>query len=88
MAEHSELCGKHQVRILPEHGPGASARTARRQHSTPAPTRSTLSATVVEIRDLAVYDALLGDSDIAAPHLNAAPEAAGAPDLTRTEVPA
>ncbi len=45
VAEHPELLGKHQVRILPEHGPGASARTARRQHSTPSPTRSTMSAT-------------------------------------------
>ena len=88
VAEHPELCGKHQVRILPEHGPGASARTARRQHSTPLPTRSTVSATVVEIRDLAVYDALLGDSDIAAPLANAAPEAAGALDPLRVEVPA
>jgi len=88
VAEHPELCGKHQVRILPEHGPGASARTARRQHSTPLPARSTVSATVVEIRDLAVYDALLGDSDIAAPLANAAPEAAGALDPLRVEVPA
>jgi hypothetical protein len=88
VAEHPELCGKHQVRILPEHGPGASARTARRQHSTPPPTRSGMPATVVEIRDLAIYDAFLGDTEIAAPCLNAAPEAAGAPDLTRAEVPA
>jgi transposase len=88
VAEHSELCGKHQVRILPEHGPGASARTARRQHSTPSPPRSTVPATVVEIRDLAVYDALLGDSDIAAPLANAAPEAAGALDPLGVEVPA
>lgn len=88
VAEHPELGGKHQVRILPEHGPGASARTARRQHSTPAPTRSPMAATLVEIRDLAVYDALLGDTHIAAPHLNAAPEAAEAADLTRAELPA
>jgi transposase len=88
VAEHPELRGRHQVRILPEHGPGASARTARRQLSTPAAARSPLAATVVEIRDLAVYDALLGDTDIAAPHLNVAPEAAGALDSRRAEVPA
>ena len=88
VAEHSELSGKHQVCILPEHGPGASARTARRQHSTPTPARSAVSATVVEIRDLAVYDALLGDTEIAAPSRNAAPEAAGALDPRRLEVPA
>jgi hypothetical protein len=88
VAEHPELGGKHQVRILPEHGPGASARTARRQHSTPAPARSAVSATVVEIRDLAVYDALLGETEIAPPCLNGAPEAAGALDPRPAEVPA
>jgi hypothetical protein len=88
VAEHPELGGKHQVRILPEHGPGASARTARRQHSTPAPARSALSATVVEIRDLAVYDALLGDIEMAPPGLNAAPEAVTALDPRGVEVPA
>ena len=30
VAEHDELSGKHQLRVLPEHGPGAIARTARR----------------------------------------------------------
>jgi|SoiMethySBSTD1v2_1073268.scaffolds.fasta_scaffold348414_4 hypothetical protein len=45
-----------------------------------------MPATVVEIRDLAVYDALLGDIEIAAPHLNAAPEAAVAPDLMHAGV--
>ncbi len=64
------------------------ARTARRQHSTPSPTRSTTSATIVEIRDLAVYDALLVDTEIATPGRNAAPEAAGALDPMRAEVPA
>ena len=88
VAEHQELLGKHQVRILPEHGPGASARTARRQHSTPAPARSAPSATVVEIRDLAVYDALLGDTEVAAPGQNVAPEATAALDPMRAEVSA
>ncbi len=36
VAEHPELAGKYQVRILPEHGPGAIARTARRVRSTGA----------------------------------------------------
>ena len=88
VAEHPELGGKHQVRILPEHGPGASARTARRQHSTPAPTRSALAATVVEIRDLAVYDALLGDTEVATPLANAAPAAAERFNPGGVEVPA
>jgi hypothetical protein len=37
VAEHLELDGKHQLRILPEHGPGAIARTARQRTSTPSP---------------------------------------------------
>jgi transposase len=86
VAEHPELAGKHHVRILPEHGPGASARTARRQHSTPASARSALAATVVEIRDLAVYDALLGDTEIAAPLANAAPDASERSNLVGVEV--
>jgi transposase len=88
VAEHPEVHGKHQLRILPEHGPGASARTARHRHSTAPGDRVAASLPVVEIRDPAIYDTLLGDTDIATPLLNAAPEAAGAVDLTRTGVPA
>jgi transposase len=70
VAEHPELAGKYQLRILPEHGPGAIARTARRVHSS---RRALSSASTpfaeVEVRDLAVYDTLLrpgsGDTDIA-----------------------
>lgn len=59
VAEHDELAGKYQLRILPEHGPGAIARTARR-------VRSSLSRDgagrgglpEVERRDLAIYEAL------------------------------
>lgn len=59
VADHPELPGKHQFRVLPEHGPGAIARTARQRHST----RWALSGTGpafpdVEVRDLGVYDAL------------------------------
>ena len=78
VAEHPELSGKYQLRILPEHGPGAIARTARRVRSS---RRAMGSASTpfaeVEVRDLAVYDTLLrpvsGDTDIAAPHPIAAP---------------
>ena len=62
--------------------PPASGTRPRRRAA-----RSAL-APVVEIRDLAVYDALLGDTDIAAPHLTAAPDAAAALDPLRAEVPA
>jgi hypothetical protein len=88
VVEHPELLGKHQIRILPEHGPGASARTARQRHSSPPATRGTTPTPVVEIRELAIYDALLGNTDIAAPLANAAPGASGGLDLTRAEVSA
>lgn len=59
VAEHDELPGKYQVRILPEHGPGAIARTARRVHSSPVADRAGRGALPeVEIRDLGIYDTL------------------------------
>ncbi len=78
VAEHPELPGKYQLRILPEHGPGAIARTARRLRSSRSPMSSASTAFAeVEVRDLAVYDTLLrpgpGDTEIAAPHPIAAP---------------
>jgi hypothetical protein len=67
VAEHPELHGRHQLRLLPEHGPGAIARTARHRCSTALPARPAHVVPIVEVRDLALYDALLGDTDIAAP---------------------
>jgi len=63
VASHPLLSGRHQLRILPEHGPGAAARNARQLRSSlpPVPVRSTLLPQV-EVRDLAVYDALLASS--------------------------
>jgi transposase len=58
VAEHDELAGKYQVRILPEHGPGAIARTARRRRSvlfSDSLGRGALPE--VEVRDLAIYEA-------------------------------
>ena len=83
VAEHPEVVGKHQVRIVPEHGPGASARTARQRHSSPPAPRDIPPTAIVEIRDLAVYDALLGNTDIAAPLAIVAPGVAGAPPNRR-----
>lgn len=72
IAEHPELPGKHQVRILPEHGPGAIARTARRLRSTTAGWAGDRAVPPeVEIRDLAIYETLArpmrGDIEIAPP---------------------
>ena len=59
VAEHDEVAGKYQVRILPEHGPGASARTARRLRSSPfSDGLGRGSLPEVEIRDLAIYEGL------------------------------
>jgi transposase len=69
---HPVLPGQYQLRILPEHGPGAIARTARQRPSTPGVTPRALAPyPTVEIRDLAMYDALTtadsGGLEIAAP---------------------
>ena len=58
VASHPVLAGRHQLAIVPEHGPGAIARNARRIRSTPAPCWSNPHPDV-EVRDLAVYDALM-----------------------------
>ena len=59
VAEHEVLPGKYQVHILPEHGPGAIARTTRRVHSSPFADRAGRGALPeVEIRDLGIYDTL------------------------------
>lgn len=58
VAEHPELPGRHQVRVLPEHGPGAVARNPRQPklHAVERPTHPWALAPV-EVRDLAIYDA-------------------------------
>ncbi len=58
VAEHEELAGKHQLRIRPEHGPGAIARTARRVAASLPSERGRPALPEVEIRDLAIYEAL------------------------------
>jgi len=60
VATHAELAGQHQVRILPEHGPGAIARTARQRRSTVATATGGPGAPPeVEVRDPAVYETLV-----------------------------
>src|SRR5436309_8025655 len=70
VAEHDEVIGKYQLRIRPEHGPGAIARTARRVASSLPTVRSRMALPEVEVRDLAIYEALgaaTGNTDIAPP---------------------
>ncbi len=58
VAEHDALPGRYQVRILPEHGPGAIARNPRqpRLHAVERPAQS-WRAPLIEARDLAIYEA-------------------------------
>jgi transposase len=58
IAEHAELPGRHQVRLLPEHGPGAVARNTRQpQLHAVERVAQPWSMPPVEVRDLAVYEA-------------------------------
>jgi transposase len=60
VAEHPVLGGRHQLSVLPEHGPGAAARNARKRFSD-APTAMHVPCEPhsVEVRDLAVYEQML-----------------------------
>ncbi len=58
VARHRVLAGQHQLAILPEHGPGAVARTARQRRSTLQEPRLLLTPPEVEHRDLAWYEAV------------------------------
>lgn len=61
VAEHPVLVGRHQLNVLPEHGPGAVARNTRKRFAEvllPAP-RAVPLVGPVEVRDLALYDQML-----------------------------
>jgi hypothetical protein len=58
VATHARLTGKHQLCVLPEHGPGPIARNARLRYSSASAPRSVDNAEV-EVRDLSVYEQLL-----------------------------
>jgi hypothetical protein len=64
VATHRVLAGKYAVHIDPAHGPGALARNARQRRSTLAPVEldAPLTHPSVEIRDLAIYDAVAAAS--------------------------
>jgi len=57
VATHAVSPGRHQLVILPEHGPGAIARNARRVYGTTRPGARPMLPEV-EVRDLAVYERL------------------------------
>jgi hypothetical protein len=60
VAEHPVLAGRHQLSVLPEHGPGAAARNARQRFGESAPAAAPpMPAEIVEVRDLAVYEQML-----------------------------
>jgi hypothetical protein len=60
---HPVLPGPHQLRILPEHGPGAIARLPRQRRSTLSePTPRAAAQPEVEIRDLTWYEAVCGSA--------------------------
>jgi len=61
VAMHRVREEKYQLAILPEHGPGAIARNARRLHAAPPPQAPRCDILPeVEIRDLGVYERLAG----------------------------
>lgn len=63
VAEHPVLAGRHQLRVNPEHAPGAASRNARKRFSGHDSTLERLASTAelqsVEVRELAVYDQML-----------------------------
>ena len=59
IASHPVLGGRHQLRILPEHGPGAIARNPRLRYSTAGSSTGTVPS-AVEVRDLSCYEAAYG----------------------------
>lgn len=58
IASHPLAAGRHQLQILPEHGPGAIARNARKRHGSPGASDPTSWLQDVQIRDLALYEQL------------------------------
>jgi transposase len=64
VATHPLLAGRHQLRILPEHGPGAIARNSRRIRSDAGqPGQIWLGPREVEVRDPALYEHLLLEAE-------------------------
>jgi hypothetical protein len=60
VAEHAVLAGRAQLSVCPEHGPGAAARNARQRYAAPRASAVPDPLRDVEVRDLAVYECLIG----------------------------
>ena len=61
VAEHTVLCGRAQLSVQPQHGPGAAARNVRQRHGgvTGQTEHIVDRSREVEVRDLSVYEQLL-----------------------------
>lgn len=59
VAEHPMLEGQYQLRILPEHGPGAIARNARHRFGLAGAVNAVPYHNDVEVRDLSLYEQLV-----------------------------
>jgi len=70
-AVHDRLSGRYQLSIQPQHGPGAAARNTRRKLSSISNTPSSDHFSEVEIRDLAIYEQLVGESAATAQEVTA-----------------
>jgi transposase len=69
VAEHPVLAGRGQISVLPEHGPGAVARNRRQRHASPRAAATTPILDLsreVEVRDLAIYEQLVGSEQLEA----------------------
>lgn len=60
IAEHQQRPGRHELAILPEHGPGAVARNARSRYADRPRSLPDPRLFDVEVRDLALYERLAG----------------------------
>ena len=65
VVEHPLLEAHHQLRILPEHGPGAIARNARQRYALAGANAVPPYGNEVEVRDLTWYEQLLPASVLA-----------------------
>jgi len=59
IAEHPLIAGQYQLRILPEHGPGAIARNVRHRYGLAGVPAAPAEEPAVEVRDLSLYEQLL-----------------------------